>query len=57
MIEYGIGNLLIVYELLTAHPYVMQLWYMDSVVTRGDFDALQENMRNLLVWVLLLGYF
>ena len=55
-IAYGIGITLLIHDLHTAHPHVMQLWYAENSGAGGTFDALQEQTREFLVRGLPRGY-
>ena len=56
MIKYVIGIHLLIQELRTVHPHVMQTWYADNADTGGRFDVLQDHMRDLLMREPLQGY-
>ena len=56
MIYYGIGILLLICELRTAHTHVTQPWYTNNAGAGVTFDALQEHMRDMLVRGPPLGY-
>ena len=57
MISYGIGILLLVFELCTAHPHIMQLWYADNSGAGGTFKVLHDHIQDLFVRGPLQGYF
>ena len=57
MIAYGIKILLIIREICTTHPHVVQPWYADETGAGETFEALHEHMRNLLARGPPRGYF
>ena len=51
MIVYGIGIILLIFELLSVHPKFTQPWYADSEGAKEKFGDLQKNMRDILMCV------
>ena len=44
MIEYGIGIILIIYELHSTHPQVTQYWHDNDAVARGHFADFRAHL-------------
>ena len=57
IITFGIGIFLMICKLYTTHAHIMQPWYGEDSVEGGAFEALHDNMYNLLVRRSLQEYF
>ena len=49
LLAYGLGILLLIQDLSTAHPSVTQLWYADYSGTGVTFTDIQRQVDNLMV--------
>ena len=57
MVAYGLGILLLIYELRQAHPRITHNWYADDAGAGGTSEGIRRHLDGLMVRGPPQGYF